>query len=86
MKNKTARLRPLPDVAVHPGEVLHRVRALAATGTWRYAFAGAGTVFDLAGSSLRTPKLESVADDAAKIKNDFRAIGNDLRDVLARLG
>lgn len=45
---------------------------------------GAGSVLDLSGSGLRIPELESLRDDAAKIKNDFSKIGSDFRDVLGR--
>ncbi len=90
MKKKSARLRSSRDIAVHSADVLrasqNQAIALSRGSVHgRYLVVGAGSVLDVAGSNLRTPELESLKDDAAKIKNDFYRIGNDMRDVLGRV-
>lgn len=51
----------------------------------RHFMLGAGSVLDLSGSDLRIPELESLGDDAAKIRNDFSKISGDFRDVLGQV-
>lgn len=90
MKKKPARLRSLRDVAAHSADVLrdtqNRATALTRGSVHRrYLVIGAGSVLDVAGSNLRSPGLESLKDDAAKIKSDFYRIGYDMRDVLGQV-
>ena len=45
-------------------------------------FAGAGTIYDISGSRLKYPNLGSVARDREVLKQDFQAVGSDLKKIL----
>ena len=89
MKKKPAKSRSR-DVAAHSADALRTAQNTvnASTKNWvnrQHFILGAGSVLDLAGSNLRTPELESLRDDVAKIRSDFYKIGGDFRDVLGRV-
>lgn len=49
-------------------------RITAACKRFHYVISGAGTVLDIAGNNLQTPELESLKDDAAKIRGDWISV------------
>lgn len=47
-----------------------------------YSIVGAGTVLDIAGTHLNVPALGSLEQDREIIQEDFRVVGNDMKNLL----
>lgn len=51
--------------------------------TWGACTAGAAGLFDLFGQSGRVVRLGTLADDVARVGDEFRAVGDDFAAILA---
>ena len=71
------------DGAMKNKSVKSRVRDVAARSSvyQRGLMVGAGSVFDLGGTCLKSLEPSSVGRDAQKLRNDFSAIGADFKSV-----
>jgi hypothetical protein len=45
----------------------------------KYAIAGIGSTFNLAGASMERVRVGDASDDIKALRNDWAAVGNDIR-------